>query len=69
MVCISSILCIYCLTIFGNPLAYFALNLEIVAANAQGFDEFIKKLTAGQELKDLHFLLRRKRILRIQMTI
>jgi pimeloyl-ACP methyl ester carboxylesterase len=38
---------------FGNPLAYFALNPEINSANAQGFDEFIKKLTVGRELKDL----------------
>ena len=38
---------------FGNPLAYFALNPEINTANAQVFDEFIKKLTVGRELKDL----------------
>lgn len=36
---------------FGNPLAYFALNPEISTASAQGFDEFIKKLTVGRELK------------------
>jgi pimeloyl-ACP methyl ester carboxylesterase len=38
---------------FGNPLAYFALNPEISTANAQVFDDFIKKLTGGRELKDL----------------
>jgi pimeloyl-ACP methyl ester carboxylesterase len=38
---------------FGNPLAYFTLNPKINTSNAQGFDEFIKKLTVGRELKDL----------------
>jgi pimeloyl-ACP methyl ester carboxylesterase len=38
---------------FGNPLAYFGLNPEISTANAQGFDEFIKKVAVGRELKDL----------------
>lgn len=38
---------------FGNPLAYFALNPRITAGNAQGFDDFIKKLTKGRDLKDM----------------